>query len=185
MSRFARQLLCGALAVGACASTAGAQLLGGLGLPQVGLPAPVATLPVAGPLAQDLLNTPQIQQQVIRPTLDRVAGLPASVAESGASTLLELRRLRLQALVKENRGALEQGDNGQPVRRGVVLVLDPDPASLQAAARSGFGGLASDFDPNLGIRSVQLTVPRGMSVRQALKSLRRVAPQLQADYDPI
>ena len=174
-------------AIAACAGTAGAQLLGAVALPVGGNLGnlPVANLPVAGPVLRELINTPQVQQQVIRPTLDRVTGLPQEVAESGASTLLELRRLRLQALVRENRASLEEGEGRQPVRRGVLVALDPDQPTLQLAARAGFAVIAESRDPALGLRVVQLAVPRGLNVREGLKRLRRAAPRIEADYDPI
>src|SRR4051812_18408856 len=131
MSSFVRHFLCTVLAVSACAGGAAAQLLGQGLLPPVGLPRPVANLPVAGPALQDVLSSPQVQQQVVRPTLDTVQGLPEAVAESGGATLAELRQMRLQALIRENRDTLEADDRGQPARRGVLIAIDPDPASLQ------------------------------------------------------
>src|SRR5690242_18407866 len=138
MSRFVRHLLCTALAITACAGAAGAQLLGQLPLPPVGVPAPVGNLPVAGPLLQDVLGSAQVQQQVVRPTLDTVAGLPQAVAESGGTTLAELRKMRLQELIRDNRNLLDADERGQPVRRGVLVVADPDPVSLQLALQAGF-----------------------------------------------
>jgi subtilisin family serine protease len=124
-------------------------------------------------------------QQAIEPTLDDIGGLPANLADSGAPTLLDLRRLRLQELVRQNRNALETDNKDQPVRRGVLLVIDPDPVSLQLAMRAGFRIAADVPDPQLGIRSVKLAVPPRMNVRDALKLLRKIAPQMQADFDHI
>ncbi|MGN6057104.1 MAG: S8 family serine peptidase [Sphingomicrobium sp.] len=185
MSRFVRHLLCAAVAITACAGGAGAQLLGQLSLPPVALPAPVGNVPVAGPVVQDVLGSPQVQQQVVRPTLDTVSGLPATVADSGASTLIELRRMRLQELIRENRNLLEADERGQPVRRGVLVAVDPDPVSLQLATRAGFTIAAQDLEPALGILTVTLAVPQRMSVREAIKRLRKLAPQLQVDYDHV
>jgi subtilisin family serine protease len=67
----------------------------------------------------------------------------------------------------------------------VLVAIDPDPMSLQLAARAGFGVLADDRDPELGLRSVTLAVPRNLSTRQGLKRLRSVAPRLHADFDHI
>jgi hypothetical protein len=134
---------------------------------------------------QDVLNQPRVQQQVIRPTLDTVGGLPEAVAEAGAPTLLELRRLRLQELIRQNRQQLEADERGQPIRRGVIVALDPDPASLQLAARAGFAVIADVSSVELGIRAAQLAVPRGMSARDGLKRLRRAVPTLQLDYDHV
>lgn len=185
MSRFVRQLLCTAMAISACAGTAGAQLLGQLSLPSVGLPAPVGNLPVAAPMLQDVLGSPQVQQQVVRPTLDSVQGLPQAVADAGSSTLAEIRKMRLQELVRENRDALETDDRGQPARRGVLIAIDPDPASLQLAARAGFGIAGQDLEPALGMRIVKLAVPARLNLREAIRRLRAAAPQLQVDYDHV
>ncbi len=184
MSRFARHVLCAAAAAALLGGSAGAQLLGGLPLPSVALP-PVGNVPVAGPVVQDVLGQPEVREQVIRPTLDTVIGLPQRVAESGADSLLELRRLRLQELIRTNRSQLEPGDDGQPVRRGIIVAIDPDAISLQMAARRGFAIVVDETDPALGMRTVQLAVPRGMSARDALKLARRAAPRLQVDFDHI
>ena len=185
MSRFVRHLLCTAMAIAACAGAAGAQLLGQLSLPPVGLPAPVGNIPVAGPVLQDVLGSSQVQQQVVRPTLDTVQGLPQAVAEAGDSTLAELRKMRLAELIRENKDALEADDRGQPARRGVLIVIDPDPAALQLAQRSGFAIAGEDFEPALGMRMVKLAVPSRMNLREAIRRVRAAAPQLQVDYDHI
>ena len=105
------------------------------------------------------------------------------IAEAPAATLLELRRLRLRELIRQHPRELDADGSGQPVRRGVLVVLNPDPASLQLASRGGFGVVADDRDPELGIRSVSLAVPRGLSTRDGLKRLRKIAPRLEADFD--
>ena len=185
MSSLLRHLALGAAAL-AMSATAGAQLLGGVippvALPPLALPPPAADLPVAGPILQNILAQPSAQQ-AIRPTLDSVSGLTSTIADAGAPTLLELRRLRLQELIRTNRATVEPDNNGLPVRRGIVAVIDPDPAGLQRALGAGFRIANDDPDPALGMRVVSLAAPRGMSAREGLKLLRRLAPELQADYD--
>jgi hypothetical protein len=181
MSRLIRQLLYAAMSVTALSASAGAQLLGGA-IPQVSLPVPTANLPVAGPVLQNVLSQPGAQQAV-SPTLDTVGGLTETIANSGAPNLLELRRLRLDQLIRSNRATVESDGNGQPVRRGIVAVLDPDPTGLQVALRAGFRIAADQPDPGLGMRVVSLATPNGMSSRNGLKLLQKVAPQLQADFD--
>jgi hypothetical protein len=183
MPKFRRNLL-GAAGILFFAGTAWAQLLPGVGLPPVSLPTPVAGLPVAGPVLNSVLSQPGAQQ-AIRPTLDSVGGLPEAIADSGAPNLLELRRLRLDALIKSNEAVLERDDRGEPVRRGILVAVDPDPASIQQAERAGFRLLADERDPVLGLRSVKLEVPQGRSARSALKLLAKAAPRLEADYDHV
>jgi hypothetical protein len=188
MSSLVRQLALAAAASIALSASAGAQLLGGggllppVGLPPVGLPAPTANLPVAGPLLQNILSDPGAQQ-AISPTLDSVGGLTGTVAEAGAPTLLELRRLRLQELIRSNRATVEADNNGLPVKRGVVAVLDPDPAGLQRVLGAGFRVAGDDRDQSLGMRVMSLTTPNGMSAKDGLKLLHKLAPELQADFD--
>ena len=182
MSSLVRHLLSAAACAIVLAGTAGAQLLPGVALPPVGLPAPVGTVPVAGPILQNLLGQPAAQQ-AIAPTLDTVGGLADSIAESGAPTLLELRRLRLQQLISSNRATVEGDGNGLPVRRGVLAVVDPDTAGLEHAMRAGFRVVRQENEPELGMRLVLLAVPNGMSAKDGLKRLQKVAPELQADFD--
>ena len=183
MSRLARQLFCAAAAGTLLAGTAGAQLLGGaLPVPPIAVPGPVGNVPVAGPLLQNILAQPGAQQ-VISPTLDTVSGVTENIAQSGPQNLLDLRRLRLQELIRTNRTTVENDGSGLPVRRGIVAILNPDPIGLQAALRSGFRIAADQPNPELGLRVVSLAVPNGMSARNGLKLLHKIAPQLDADFD--
>lgn len=184
MSNICRHIAGAAVAAALIGGAARAQLLPGVSPPAVSVPVPIGNAPVAGPILENLATQPQAQQ-AIRPTLDRVAGLPEQIAEAGAPTLLELRRLRLETLVRENEAVLESGERGAPVRRGILLAVDPDPVSLQLAQRGGFRLLADERDPVLGLRTVKLAVPPRTSARSALKLLARIAPRLQADYDHI
>lgn len=182
MSSFVRRLIAGATAAALVCSTAAAQLLPPLPLPSVNLP--TGNVPVVGPVVDDLLSERQTRQ-VVSPTLDYVSGLPERVAESGAETLLELRRLRLRELIREFPNLLESDGSGQPVRRGVLVVVNPDPLALQLAARAGFRVVADEPQPELGMRMVSLAVPGRMSARDALKRLQRIAPVLDADFDHV
>src|SRR5689334_25384634 len=133
MSRFGRQILAGALVAGLLSGGAAAQLLPRVSLPSVSVPVPMPTanLPVVGPVLQNVLSDPQVQQQVVSGGLNSVGGLPDMVAGSGAPTLLDLRNLRLEELIRSNRAQLEADERGEPIRRGVLIAVDPDPVSLQ------------------------------------------------------
>ena len=182
MSRMFRQLLCAAVATLVLSAGAGAQLLGVGALPPLNIPVPAANLPVAGPALQNILGQPGAQQ-AIAPTLNTVGGLTETIANSGAPSLLELRRLRLQELIRTNRATVESDGNGIPVKRGIVAVIDPDPNGIDAALRAGFRVASDRKEPDLGLRVISLVVPRGMSARAGLKLLERVAPGLHADFD--
>jgi len=186
MSSFARKLLAATVAALFAGSAAVGQILPGVQLPPVNVP--VGNVPVVGPVVQpviqQVLSDPETRQVIHRP-LDYVGGLPERVAQAGDATLLELRRLRLQQLLRDHRRELENNGSGLPVRRGVLMVADPDDQSLRAAIAAGFRIVADERIDELGLRTVELAVPRGMSARDGLRRLRQAAPRLQADFDHV
>lgn len=182
MSRLARIITAIAAASVLAAGSAAAQLLPSLPLPLPPISVPVGNVPVAGPVLQQVLGTREAQQ-AINPTLDSVRGLPQPLVEAGADTLLELRRLRHRTLIREHARELEPDQSGQPVRRGQLVAINPDPASLRAAAAAGFRVSGHQVVPDLAMTTVFLTVPRGLSARDALKRLHRAAPRLEVDFD--
>ena len=183
MSNYPWKLTIGAaVAAALAASSASGQLLPRVSLPSVNLP--TGNVPVVGPVLNQIVSPAQ-QQQIVQPTLDSVSGLPERVAEAGSSTLLELRQMRLRELIRENRDQLEADRSDQPVRRGVIVLVDPHPVEVQFAARAGFRVISDDTQADLGIRSVALVAPRGMSATDGLKLVRRTAPRVQADYDHV
>jgi hypothetical protein len=187
MSSIVRHILIAAAAAALVAGSGGAQLLPSISLPPVNVPVGggrLGNVPAASQVVQNLLSQPGAQQ-AISPTLHSVAGLPGGLAEAGAPTLLELRRLRLQELIRTNRSQLDSDERGQPVARGRLLVIDPDARSLQLAVRAGFAVLTEERHNLLGLRVVQLRIPLGLSARNALKRLRGAAPGIEADYDHV
>lgn len=184
--RFLAALSLTALAAGPVS----AQLLGGAGGPlgvgglggvvgQVG-----GTIDRALGNAPDPLGTPGKSANVAGPTLDRVTqAFDGDTASPGQ--IINLRRERLNALVRANRTTLERDGDGQPVRKGELIVADPDPASLALAVRAGFRVTADHPIADLGLRMVTLATPRGLNVRDGLKQLRKIAPALAADFNHV
>jgi hypothetical protein len=184
MSSFARRALAAVSFAALLGGTATAQLLPSLPrvqLPPLGAPSG-ANLPDVDLVLQDVLGRPE-GRQAVQPTLDSVAGLSPALADAGPATLLELRELRLRELVRQHPRDLETGAAGQPVRRGVLVTMDPDGISLQQALRGGFRVLADERHDELGLRVVTLAIPAGLDARKGLKRLKSVAPNLDADLD--
>lgn len=124
-------------------------------------------------------------QAIINQGLDALQGPPEEVVKGGPMSLLELRRMRLRLLLREYRKQLETDASGQPVRRGVLIVTNPDPRSLRLATRAGFRILIDERNAVLGLRAVTLAVPKGMSARLGLKRLRALSPYIDADFDHV
>jgi hypothetical protein len=188
MSRQSHRLLGLTIGMALLSATASAQLLGGGLVP--GLPNLPVVGPVLGPdLGPDLggvLGSGGRQAGggtgPIAQTLDSL-GLPDAIASLSETSLLDLRRLRLRQLVRDHRDTLDADPQGNPVRRGELVAVDPDPASLAAARAAGFPVVRADTDPELGLTSVVLGTPARMSAREALNRLRAAAPRLAADYN--
>ena len=176
--------------IGTAALLAGAplsaQLLpggGGLGGVAGGVARTVGGIaqPVLGPDSGDS----GAQRQVLAGGgFDRVATLASSVAGS-AETLLDLRTLRHSLLLDQHRRELDRDGAGNPVRRERLVAVEPDAASLAAAAQAGFRVIGDQREADLGMRIVTLAIPGRMAPRKALDRLRRAAPGIDADYDHV
>ncbi|MCW2337018.1 hypothetical protein M2337_001251 [Sphingobium sp. B2D3A] len=97
-------------------------------------------------------------------TLDRVS-------------LRDLRRARLDALIRANRDVLEADADGQPVRRGEIIALDASPDLLARLKAAGFETLRTEAVEELGLPTHVLGVPRGETARKALERARKLAPE--------
>ncbi len=102
-----------------------------------------------------------------------------------APTLNEIRQLRLQQLVADNRATLDMDPKGNPVIKGKVIALDPSARNLAVAKRAGFTVLTDERDLVLGIRTVALSTPRGLSTAKAAAALRAAAPQMIVELDHV
>ncbi len=185
-------ILSALLVTALAASAAPAQLLGGGNSPIGGtlggvsgaIDRSLGNLGNLGELGQALGLSASEVQQATRPSLDRVSQA-ATVASAAPAQLVNLRAIRLAQLIRANRATLDRDGDGQPVRKNELIATDPDPVSLALAQRAGFRVLVDQQTPELGLRVVTLAVPRGMNVREALKTLRKTAPALDADYNHI
>ncbi|HKR89911.1 MAG TPA: S8 family serine peptidase [Phenylobacterium sp.] len=118
--------------------------------------------------------------------LTRDLGRPLSETVGAADgTLAEVRRQAVQRLIREHPEAVEADAEGAPVVRGEVLALAPTEQALAAARAAGFRIGARTSAPELGLDSVTLLAPPGLSAREALRRLRALDPQGQYDLDHI
>ena len=163
-------------------SAATAQLLPSIGQAVGGLNnLPIVGGVLGGPSGQGGANPLSNSAPGVLRTLDTVA--VDGLAGLDPATLLDLRRLRLKELVRENGRALEMDNAGNPVRRGELVAVNPDEGSLNAARGAGFTILRDARSGELDLRLTILAVPRKMGAREALKRLRQAAPSIDADYN--
>ena len=162
-----------------------AALLGGGAQAQL-LPGNIGALPgqVTGGVIDPLLRgAPGTVGNTVSGTVDTLSVRAAETLDR--ASLRDLRRARLQALIRANRDVLEADDDGQPVRRGEIIALDASPALLAQARAAGFAVLREDAMEDLGVRIHVLGVPRGEAGRKALVRLRKLAPEGQFDLNHV
>ncbi|MBW6524387.1 S8 family serine peptidase [Sphingomonas sp. RHCKR47] len=150
----------GALAL--VAAPAAGQLLGGL---PVGRP--------LGGLTGPLLGNDTATRAAVTAPLDMVR---TAIPDAPPASLLSLRRDRLRQLVRTNRDVLDTDDDGNPVRRDVIVGIDLSDTALAAARDAGFRVIDSVALESLGFRTTTLAAPKGTSARKALSRLRAVNP---------
>ena len=177
---------------------ASAQILQSMQLPTINLPGGVGTGGATGALGRTIdqaIGDGRVESltgQVTRADIQRAIDLSLArvaterwVQNAPPATLRDLRRMRLAELVRENRATLEMDGAGNPARRGQLIAIDPSGATLSAAIRAGFTIRSDENDTNLGLRTVMLAGPSGMSTIKALALLRRSAPTVNADFDHV
>lgn len=149
-----------------------AQLLGG------GLGGPLGR--VAGALPERPLESP-----LPAGTPPIASDLTRDAQRTLGTTLSQARRIAAARLIREHPEAIETDGRGAPVVRGEVLALSPSAQALEAAQRAGFTIGARMAAAELGLESVTLIAPRGVSAREAVRRLRALDPAGQYDFDHI
>lgn len=139
------------------------------------------------------LAAQSVAAQVAVPRLPPVGGVVGGLEEivrDTADPLLrkadELARERLRdidRLVRRNRDRIERDAEGAPARRGVLLLLDPSAATLEALAASGFALGAREEIEGLDFALVSVVVPARMKLAEAQAMLAALAPGTQVSPD--
>lgn len=174
----------------AVASPAAGQLLGG-GLPAGGLGTPLGGVPDSVLRSTgNVLGQPQRASDALSQGVASGLGGPLMMADGALRSLsprdlLALRKERLRALVRENRATLDMDDDGNPVRRDVILALGLAPEALEKAKAAGFTLSRVEAIDGLGISTTVLAPPHGKPVRKAIETLRALDPGGSYALDPI
>lgn len=142
-----------------------------------------ATLLLAGGAGAQLLQVPPVVDSLGRTVTDAVDSTTRTADRLGrdARALVDARTERLRDIVDAHPDVLEMTQDG-PAVRGEVIAVDPSEATLAAARKAGFTIIGDEEIEGLGIRSVTLQAPSGLSLRRALGRLRRAAPD--AEFAP-
>ncbi len=138
---------------------------------QLGLPVQLPVAPVLGSVTDPVLGQ---TGSILDGTTSQVAGA------------LKLARLdRIDQLLRSNRQSLERDSAGEVARRGVLLLVDPDPATVAAVAQLGFVPAEPTALEGLGLTVSEVTLPPGTSLSAAQKLLRKKVPNATVSSDQL
>ena len=132
---------------------------------QLGLP------PVRLPRLPDV-TLPGVQNDVTR---------AADNIESQAAA--NVRRLRIQDLLRSQRNVVEADPRGNPIMRGELLAFSPSDGALARARAAGYSVARERVLDGLDARIVVLQAPAGTSTRRALRQLRSFDPGGSYDFN--
>jgi len=140
------------------------------------LATPVAAQ-VALPRVTDIVN------DTLRGVTDTVRAAPE--LPSAVVALAQARLDRITTLVRDHRTELARDDHGDPARAGTVLVSDPDDALVAAATHAGFALAERGALEGLDIGYARFDVPRGKSLVEGLRAMRRLAKGRDVSADQV
>ncbi|WP_341712172.1 S8 family serine peptidase [Erythrobacter sp.] len=141
------------------------------------IPALVAML--AAPLAAQV-TLPGASLPRVGEVLDTMTDTLDEALETTSQTAGNLARERLRAidrLVRRNRDTIALDMRGEPARRGELLAMEVDTASLKRATAAGFTVLEVKLVEGLDFIVTRLGVPEGMSLAEAERELTRLMPE--------
>jgi subtilisin family serine protease len=148
----------------------------------IGLVAALVTAPAA---AQLVPGIPGVLPGLGLPTEPLLRGLEETTEPlvRSATRLLQERTDRLSRLIRGNRDIIEADIQGQPARRGELLVLDPSAADLALIRTAGLGVAEVEQLGALGITVVRLVLPAGMSIAEGQRLLAERVPGAEVSAD--
>jgi hypothetical protein len=134
-------------------------------------------LPAAAAPAQLLPQLPGVQLPQLPGDLlqQPVRQATQLVDRTAAAALEQTRRQRLAAFLDDNRATVAPDDRGFPAVRGEVLLASPAPDDIARLTGRGFTVIDDRTIAGLGLRTVRLATPDGMTLNKALKLARRIA----------
>jgi hypothetical protein len=125
----------------------------------------------AVPAAAQLVPALPRVGDTVAPVIRQVGELPGQVVDR----LDTLRVDRITQLVREHPDAIALDPNGFPARAHEVVVSDPSDALIAAASGKGFRLI--ERDETFGIGFARFEAPRGLSLKAAIRALRRLGAQ--------
>ena len=145
----------------------------------------VPALPAMGQLALPGVALPQIRPGQVLDTVQRqVDTLERDVTQT-ATDLAHDRALRLDRLVRKYPDLIERDAEGQPARKGIVLLTDASDSDLAKVRASGLVVLGQEAIAGTGVAVTRIAVPDGSSLADVQRQLAALLPQAEVSADTL
>lgn len=153
--------------------------------------APVLLLAIAGVVPAGRAQVAPVPVPV-PPSLPSLPTLPAGVdaplrpalAEADRR-LADLRQAQVRLLLRRHRDVLDTDPRGELIVRHEVLLLAPDAGTLLRVEQAGFLVQRRLELAPLGLEAAVLRTPPRTGTRQALRRLRRLAPEAESAFNHV
>ena len=122
---------------------------------------------------------------VTTPVMSRATDLLDRSARELSAVLRAARLERIDTLLRGNPQTLERDRAGEPARRGVLLLIDPDQATLATVAALGLSPGPAIVIEGLDVTVSQVTLPAGLPLTVAQKLLNQKVPAATVSSDQI
>tara|TARA_R110002096_G_scaffold47472_4_gene126580 strand:+ start:164 stop:1456 length:1293 start_codon:yes stop_codon:yes gene_type:complete len=137
---------------------------------------------LTAPAPAQLQGTPSLPTMPTIPTGQLNDSLRDSIQQTDRS-LQRARRDTLTRLLRANPRLLERGPDRSVILRSQITAIAPSSESLTQILGSGFSVLSQRELPGLGVNTLVLNAPPGVSTRRALDLVRRIDPGGVYDFN--
>lgn len=142
------------------------------------LASPLAAQVAVPRLGDAVGSVERIVRDALDPAIDTLADLPGRADE-----LARVRVERLARMVRQHRGVLDTDIDGQPARKGVLLVCDPPADLAHRLEGSGFQVIGSERLADLDLSVARVATAPGMSLSGAQEALKQHLPMAEIAAD--
>ncbi len=123
-----------------------------------------------------------LPERVLDPVLERTGRFTDRITRE-VHKLAEERARQINRLVRRNRDFIERDARGEPSRRGELLVMDADPATIALAETQGFSVIGRQVLDGLDFAVVRFSVPQGADLDDAERELIELLPEAVVSAD--
>lgn len=145
----------------------------------------VAVIPAAAVAQIGLPALPSVDVGSTLASVDGLARLDHVPIAGVARALADARIARLADFARRNRPEIELDDDRYPAIRGILVATGIDAAAIARAETKGYRVYDRQDIEGLDLSFVRFSVPPGLALKAARKTLAKLAPDAEIGFDHI